>query len=87
MRSTYLFENAEEKEKKGLGIAIVTLLGKSGVASRRESRMIVYSDATVSGTIGGGALLEYLGKQPFIQAGDVIEMKVEGLGSLRMEVK
>ena len=54
MRSTYLFENAEEKEKKGLGIAIVTLLGKSGVASRRESRMIVYSDATVSGTIGGG---------------------------------
>ena len=54
MKSTYLFEGAEEKEKKGLGCAIVTLLGKSGTASRKTSRMIVYSDGSFSGTIGGG---------------------------------
>ena len=54
MKSTYLFDGAEKKEKEGLGIAIVTLLAKSGIASRSESRMIVYSDGTSSGTIGGG---------------------------------
>lgn len=54
MKSTYLFDGAEKKEKEGLGIAIVTLLAKNGIASRSESRMIVYSDGTSSGTIGGG---------------------------------
>ena len=54
MKSTYLFDGAEKKEKEGLGIAIVTLLAKSGIASRSESCMIVYSDGTSSGTIGGG---------------------------------
>ncbi len=54
MKSTYLFENAEEKEKKGLGFAIVTLIEKSGVSPRRSTRMIVYSDGSTSGTLGGG---------------------------------
>ena len=54
MRSTYLFDGAEQKEREGLGIAIVTLLKKSGIASRDVSRMIVYSDGSTSGTIGGG---------------------------------
>lgn len=57
------------------------------IAHASKLTAVYPGDVLGSGTIGGGALLEYLGKQPFIQAGDVIEMKVEGLGSLRMEVK
>ena len=57
------------------------------IAHASKLTAVYPGDVLGSGTIGGGALLEYLGKQSFIQAGDVIEMKVEGLGSLRMEVK
>ena len=55
-------------------------------ASSRETA-VYPGDVLGSGTIGGGAFLEYFGSQPFISAGDVIEMEVEGIGTLRMEVK
>ena len=54
MKSTYLFENAEKKEIAGLGMAIVTVIESKGVTPRRSSRMIVYSDGTFFGTVGGG---------------------------------
>ncbi len=43
-------------------------------------------DVLGSGTIGGGALLEYLGGQQFIGRGDEIVMEVEGIGSMKMNV-
>lgn len=51
----------------------------------RETK-IYPGDVLGSGTIGGGAMLEYFGAQPFVTAGDVIDMEVEGLGTLHMEV-
>lgn len=40
-----------------------------------------------TGTIGGGALVEYPPEIPFVQSGDVIEMEIEGIGVLRNVVK
>ena len=36
-----------------------------------------------SGTIGGGTIVEYHGKIPFLQKGDTIDMEVEGIGILK----
>lgn len=57
------------------------------IAHASTNTAVYPGDVLGSGTIGGGALLEYLGKQPFLHDGDVIEMEVEGLGKLRMEIK
>ena len=54
MKSTCLFDLAREKEEKGLGIAILTVIGRKGVTPRRSARMIVFSDGSFSGTVGGG---------------------------------
>ena len=51
----------------------------------RETK-VYPGDVLGSGTIGGGAMLEYLGAQPFVTAGDKIDMEVEGIGTLKMEV-
>lgn len=56
------------------------------IAHASKETSVYPGDVLGSGTIGGGALLEYFGKLPFITAGDVIEMDVEGIGCLRMEV-
>ena len=40
-----------------------------------------------SGTIGGGALLEYSPEIPWVNSGDVIEMEVQGIGILKNIVK
>ncbi len=53
--------------------------------SSRETK-IYPGDVLGSGTIGGGAMLEYMGKQPFVHAGDKIDMEVEGIGTLKMSV-
>lgn len=53
--------------------------------SSRETK-IYPGDVLGSGTIGGGAMLEYMGKQPFVKAGDKIDMEVEGIGTLKMSV-
>lgn len=53
--------------------------------SSRETK-VYPGDVLGSGTIGGGAMLEYMGKQPFIHAGDQIDMEVEGIGTLKMSV-
>lgn len=57
------------------------------IAHASRETAVYPGDVLGSGTIGGGAFLEYFGSQPFISAGDVIEMEVEGIGTLRMEVK
>lgn len=57
------------------------------VAHASRETAVYPGDVLGSGTIGGGAFLEYFGSQPFISAGDVIEMETEGIGTLRMEVK
>lgn len=54
--------------------------------SSRETK-VYPGDVLGSGTIGGGAMLEYLGQQPFIQKGDRIEMEIGGIGSLKMQVE
>ena len=40
-----------------------------------------------SGTIGGGAMLEYCGAQPFLSQGEVLEMEIEGIGKLKMTIE
>lgn len=57
------------------------------IAHASKLTAVYPGDVLGSGTIGGGALLEYLGAEPFLHVGDVIEMEVEGLGKLRMEIK
>lgn len=44
---------------------------------------IVPGDVFGSGTIGGGCLAEQPPEVPWLKAGDVIEMEVEGLGTLK----
>lgn len=39
-----------------------------------------------SGTIGGGALLEYTDEVPWLHAGDLIEMEVQGIGTLKNKI-
>lgn len=53
--------------------------------SSRETK-IYPGDVLGSGTIGGGAMLEYMGGQPFIGKGDEIVMEVEGIGAMKMQV-
>lgn len=50
-------------------------------------RDIYPGDLFGSGTIGGGALVEYPPEVPWIQSGDVIEMEVQGIGVLKNIVK
>lgn len=57
------------------------------VAYASKAAYIYPGDVFGSGTIGGGAMIEYCGSQPFIQQGDVLEMEIEGIGRLKMEVK
>ena len=57
------------------------------VAHASKYTAIYPGDVFGSGTIGGGALLEYCGTQPFIQAGDSFDMELEGVGTLHMDVK
>lgn len=44
-------------------------------------------DLIGSGTIGGGTIIEYPADVPFLQHGDVIEMEVQGIGTLVNIVK
>lgn len=57
------------------------------VAYASRATAVYPGDVFGSGTIGGGAMIEYCGEQPFIHQGDVLEMEIEGIGKLKMEVK
>ena len=54
MRSTLFFEGALEKERAGMGCVLCTLLSCCGRTPRKQSRMLVFSDGSTSGTVGGG---------------------------------
>ncbi len=49
-----LFDILGEKEKYNESFALVTIIGASGIVSRRSGRMAVFRDGSTAGTIGGG---------------------------------
>lgn len=81
---TTLCRNGELLRENNLNTIYHTFSDLIVHASRSTS--VYPGEVLGSGTIGGGAMLEYMGKQPFVQAGDVFEMTIEGIGTLRMEV-
>ena len=82
--ATKLFRNGELIRENNTK-SIFHTYGDIIAYASREAK-IYPGDVLGSGTIGGGAMLEYLGAQPFIHAGDQIEMEVEGIGTLKMSV-
>ncbi|WP_419024228.1 fumarylacetoacetate hydrolase family protein [Emergencia sp.] len=82
--ATKLYRNGElirENNTKSIYHTYCDLIAYSS----RETK-IYPGDVLGSGTIGGGAMLEYMGRQPFVHAGDKIDMEVEGIGTLKMSV-
>lgn len=82
--ATKLYRNGELIRENNTKSIYHTYCDLIAYASRETG--IYPGDVLGSGTIGGGAMLEYMGKQPFIHAGDEIEMEVEGIGTLKMSV-
>lgn len=57
------------------------------VAHASKATSVYPGEVFGSGTIGGGAMIEYCGAQPWVTSGDIFEMEIEGIGKLRMEVR
>lgn len=56
----------------------------ASMIERASDNVVLYpGELFGSGTIGGGTFFEYPSDVPFAQAGDVIEMEIEGIGTLR----
>ncbi len=49
-----MFERASENERCNRAFAIVTIIAYNGTVPRKDGRMLVFSDGSFSGTIGGG---------------------------------
>ncbi len=82
--TTRLYRNGELLRENNTKSIFHTYCDLIAYSSRETG--IYPGDVLGSGTIGGGAMLEYMGKQPFVHAGDKIEMEVEGIGTLKMSV-
>ncbi len=50
-----IFSKAAELEQKNIPFALITITGSRGSTPRSQARMIVLSDGTSYGTVGGGA--------------------------------
>lgn len=81
---TKLYRNGELLRENNTNTIYHTYADLIAYASRATA--VYPGEVLGSGTIGGGAMLEYLGAQPFVHAGDVFEMEIEGIGKLRIEV-
>lgn len=49
-----MFERIAEEEGKRRAFAIVTITKTKGIVPRKDGRLVVYSDGSVEGTVGGG---------------------------------
>lgn len=54
MNSSRLFDLASEKEQQAIGCAMLTLVEKRGRTPRRSARLLLFSDGSCRGTLGGG---------------------------------
>jgi 2-keto-4-pentenoate hydratase/2-oxohepta-3-ene-1,7-dioic acid hydratase in catechol pathway len=54
-------------------------------AAARNTPGLVSGDVVGSGTVGGGCILEH-GDGRWLQAGDLVELEIEGIGVLRNRV-
>lgn len=81
---TTLRLNGEVIKENNLNTIYYTFADMIAWASRDTD--IVPGDVFGSGTIGGGCLAERPPETPWLQAGDVIEMEVEGLGTLKSTI-
>ena len=77
---TYLFINGELIRENNLNTIFHDFAGAIERAS--EDVKLYPGELFGSGTIGGGCILEYGGKLPWLKSGDFIEMEIEGLGKL-----
>ncbi|MFW6251405.1 MAG: XdhC family protein, partial [Alkalispirochaetaceae bacterium] len=58
-----VFEEAARLERENRPFALATILRAKGSTPRNEGAMIVRSDGTTSGTVGGGAMELYVAEQ------------------------
>lgn len=81
---TKLYRNGQLVRENNLNTIYHTFSDMIAYASRNT--YIYPGDLLGSGTIGGGALLEYCGKEHFVKPGDTFTFEIEHIGKLNMKV-